>query len=183
MHKQKRIIFIIILLAVILIGIGYAALSNVTLTINGKATATPNDENFKVHFTGQNTKTSNTEDITNVDVSVTAQATTATVNFSGLIKKDDTEYAILEIENASNDVDAKSINVAIETTGSTSIIEATAIMCNADGTATSNYFVASGNKTYVKVSATLLQTPTEDAEINITATITAEAQDISSEQV
>lgn len=183
MHKQKRLIFIIILLTVILMGIGYAALSNVTLTINGKATATPNDENFKVYFTGKNTKKSGEESNPNVNVTVTEQATTATVNFSGLSKKDDTEYAILEIENASNDVDAKSITVALEASGSTTIIEATAIMCDIDGTAISNYFVASGNKTYVKVSATLLQTPTEDSEITITATITAVAQDISSETV
>lgn len=180
MRKQKKLIFIILLLTVILLmGIGYAALSNVTLTINGTASATPNDENFKVHFTGKNTKKSCEDTSSNVEVTVAEQSTTATVNFSGLTKKGDTEYAILEIENASNDVDASSITVAVESTGSTTIIDANAIMCSADGTAITNYAVASGSKTYVKVSATLLQTPTEDAEIAITATITAVAQDVS----
>lgn len=177
MNKQKKLIFVIILLAILLIGIGYAALSNVTLTVNGTASATSSDENFKVYFTGENTKTSSEAPSTNVEVTVTAQATTATVNFSGLTKKGDEEYAILEIENASNDVDAKSVNVAVNSTGSTTILNASAIMCDASGNAITDYAVASGNKTYVKVSASLLQTPTADAEISITATITAEAKD------
>lgn len=178
MNKQKRLIFVIILIAILLMGIGYAALSNVTLTINGKASATSSDENFKVYFTGENTKKSSEDPSTNVEVTVTAKSTTATVNFSGLTKKGDTEYAILEIENASNDVDAKSINVAVESTGSTTVLKASAIMCDATGNTISDYAVASGSKTYVKVSAELLQTPTEDAEITITATITAEAKDV-----
>lgn len=178
MSKQKKLIFVIILLAILLMGVSYAALANVTLTISGKATATATDENFKVYFTGENTKKSSEDPSTNVEVNVDAQAITATVNFSGLTKKDDEEYAILEILNASNDVDAKSVNVAIAPTGDTSIIEATAIMCDATGNAITDYAVASGSKTYVKVSAKLLKTPTEDAEITLTATITAEAQDV-----
>lgn len=177
MSRQKRLIFIIILVAVLLMGIGYAALSNVTLTINGTATATATQDNFKVYFTGANTKTSSEAPSTNVEVTVAAQATTATVNFSGLTTKDDEEYAILEIENASNDVDAESVNVTVESTGAKSIIEASAIMCDATGNAITDYAVASGSKTYVKVSAKLLKTPTADAEINITATITAVAKD------
>lgn len=67
MNKRKKIILVVILLAVLLMGIGYAALANVTLTINGKATATVDQENFKVYFTGENTKKSD-ETGTNVDL-------------------------------------------------------------------------------------------------------------------
>lgn len=178
MSKQKKLIFVIILLAILLIGVGYAALSNVTLTINGKATATASQDNFNVYFTGENTKKSSEDPSTNVAVTVTAQAKEATVNFSGLTTKDDEEYAILEIENASNDVDAESINVAITPTGATNIIEASAVMCDSTGTPISDYAVASGSKTYVKVSAKVIKTPTETSEINLTATITAVPKDV-----
>lgn len=178
MSKQKRLILLIILLAVLLMGIGYAALSNVTLTINGSASAVKDDENFKVYFTGENTKKSSEDPSTNVEVTVAAQSTTAQVDFSGLVKKYDEEYAILEIENASNDVDAQSINVAVTSTGNTNVIEASAIMCDATGNAITDYAVASGSKTYVKVSAKLLQTPTSDSNITITATITAIAKEV-----
>ena len=178
MNKRKKIILVVILLAVLLMGIGYAALANVTLTINCKATATVDQENFKVYFTGENTKKSD-ETGTNVDVTVAAKANTATVNFSGLTKKDDEKFAILEIINDSNDVDAESITVAINSTEATAnVIEATAIMCDSNGDAISDYSVLSGSKTYVKVSAKLLQTPTEDVESTLTATITAVAKEV-----
>ncbi len=183
MNKQKKITLVIILLAVLLMGVGYAALANVTLTINGKATATASDENFKVYFTAENTKDSDTETSNNVEVEVTAKALSATVNFSGLTKKDDEEYAILEIENGSNDVDAESITVAITSSDTSGVFEATAVMCDASGNAISDFAVASGAKTYVKVSAKLLKTPTVDVETNITATITAKAIDATSETV
>ncbi len=176
MNKQKKITLVVILLAVLLMGIGYAALANVVLTINSKASATASDENFKVYFTAANTATSDTEDTTNVEVAVTAKATSATVNFSGLTKKDDEEYAILEIENASNDVDAESIKVTVNSTDTTGIFGAEAIMCDASGNAITDFAVASGAKTYVKISAKLLKTPTADVETTITATITAIAK-------
>lgn len=101
------------------------------------------------------------------------------MNFSGLTKKDDEKFAILEIINDSNDVDAESITVAINSTEATAnVIEATAIMCDSNGDAISDYSVLSGSKTYVKVSAKLLQTPTEDVESTLTATITAVAKEV-----
>lgn len=173
MSKQKKIILISLLLIVLLMGIGYAAITNVTLTITGTASAKANQDNFKVYFTGTTQDKS-----TNATVTVTAEAVTATVNFTGLTKKDDTEYAILEILNDSNDIDAESITVALSGTTNTDIIEATAIMCDENGAAISDYAVASQAKTYVKVSAKLLQTPTDDVSTAITATITAKPADV-----
>lgn len=51
-------------------------------------------------------------------------------------------------------------------------------MCDSNGDAISDYSVLSGSKTYVKVSAKLLQTPTEDVESTLTATITAVAKEV-----
>lgn len=177
MKKQKKLVFIVILIAVLLMGIGYAALSSVTLTINGSASATADSENFKVYFTGVNTP----KTAANVETTVTAESKTATVSFKNLTKKDDEEYVILEIENGSNDVDAQSVTVSLTKTGTgaTNVIEADAIMCDAQGSAIENYAVASQAKTYVKVSAKLLQTPTEDAQLTeIEATITAVPADV-----
>ena len=46
-------------------------------------------------------------------------------------------------------------------------------MCDSTGNAISNFAVANGAKTYVKVSTKLLKTPTTDVNTSITATITA----------
>lgn len=178
MNKRKKIMLVVIFLAVLLMGIGYATLSNVALTINGKAMVTVSQENFKVYFTGENTKKSD-ETGTNVDVTVSSKANTATVNFSGLTKKDDEKFAILEIINDSNDVDAESITVSISSTeANAETIEAKAIMCDSNGNEVTDFSVASGAKTYVKVSAKLLKTPTVDVESDITATITAVAKEV-----
>ena len=170
MKKQKRLIVGVIIIAILLMGIGYAALANTTLTISGTAEATASQENFKVYFTGENTiKNPNTTD---VSVTVNNGEQNATVNMTGLTAKGDTAYAILEIINDSNDVNAESINVTSSQTD-TEFFDIEAVMCESDGTPIEDYSVASGNKTYVKVSATLLQTPTEDVNTSINITITA----------
>lgn len=172
MNKQKKITLIVIIIAVLLMGIGYAVVSNITLTVNGKVSASADSENFKVYFTGVNTK--KTEE--NAEVTVVAGSKTATVNFTGLTTKDDEEYVILEIENGSNGIDAESINVTASGEDS-AIIKVDTIMCTSDGTAITDYAVTSQAKTYVKVNAKLLQTPTSDVETTITATITAVAKE------
>lgn len=171
MNKQKKITIGVILLAVLLMGIGYAAITNITLTINGTASATADQENFKVYFTG--VVVSNSDNATST---VTANSTNATVNFAGMTTKDDEEYAILEIENGSNNIPAQSVNVTLSDTD-TSIIEVNAVMCNSTGTPISEYAVASGNKTYVRVSAKLLKTPTEDVNTPVTVNIVAVPKD------
>lgn len=172
LNKQKKITLIVIIIAVLLMGIGYAVISNITLTVNGKASATVDSENFKVYYTGVSSK--KTEE--NAEVTVTSGSTTATVNFTGLTTKDDEEYVILEIENGSNGIDASSINVTASGQDNT-VIKVDTTMCTQDGTAITDYAVASQAKTYVKVAAKLLQTPTSDVETTITATITAVAKE------
>ncbi len=129
MNKQKKVILGIVLLIVLFMGIGYAAITNVELSITGRATATANQENFKVYFTGENTVKSNND--SSVETAVTATST-------------DTET-----------------------------FEVSAVMCDSTGNAISNFAVANGAKTYVKVSTKLLKTPTTDVNTSITATITA----------
>lgn len=170
MNKQNKIMLGMILMSILLIGIGYAALTNIDLTINGKASAAASQDNFKVYFTGANTVTQPTDDT--VTATATNGAITATVNIEGLTKSGDSAYAILEIENGSNGIDATSVNVTTQDTD-TEYFDIVAQMCDSTGAPISDYAVASGNKTYVKVSAELLKTPTEDVETTIAVTVTA----------
>ena len=52
MRKTSKIIIVTIIAASILLGLGYAAIQNITLNISGTAAADPNQANFKVRFTG-----------------------------------------------------------------------------------------------------------------------------------
>ena len=53
-HRNMRVLQfgVFILVAIVLLGIGYAAISNILLTVNStKTVVKTNQENFKVHFT------------------------------------------------------------------------------------------------------------------------------------
>ena len=53
MNKKTSIIIgVVLVVAIILVAVGYAVISNRILNISGQATGTPNPENFKVKFTG-----------------------------------------------------------------------------------------------------------------------------------
>lgn len=174
MNKGKKVTFVVMLLAVVLMAVGYAALSNVELEIGGSASAIADDANFKVWFTGVNTKTSSAK----ATVAVTAQATEATVTIEDLITVGAEEYVILEIENASTDIDATSVTVTTNEE-STEYIGINAVMCEADGTEVTgaNPLAVSG-KTYVKVSAKLLQTITSPKSTNINVIVTAVPEEL-----
>lgn len=169
MNKQKRAILGVIVIATLIMGIAYAAVSTITLTITGNVTTNAASDNFKVYFTAVTQRS----DETNVTASVTSGSTSATLNFSGLTKKNDSEFAIFEITNASNDVNAESVKVTAHDVD-TEIIQIDAIMCDSTGNAIQDYAVASGAKTYVKVTATLLKTPTSD-DTTTTISVTIDA--------
>lgn len=174
MNKSKKITLVVMLLAVVLMAVGYAALSNVELRITGTASAIADDANFKVWFTGTNTQTSSAK----ATASVTAEATEATVTISDLITVGAEEYVILEIENASADIDATSVTVTTKQQ-STEFIEIDAVMLDENGDpVTGANPVAVGGKTYVKVSAKLLQTITSAKSTNITVVVTAVPEEL-----
>ena len=174
MSKQKGIIIGVILVAIILMAIGYAALSETGLEITATANASANKDNFKVYFTGTITAKSN-ETEGAIDVTATEGSVSATVNFNkalGLDTKGESAYVILEIENGSQGIDADSVTVTTDGTD-TDIFEFTTIMCNENGTALTDYKVLSGEKTYVKVNVALKTSPTDDATTTTTINLTA----------
>ena len=104
--KQKRTLVVLLLvIAILCLGIAYAAISNINLQISGTASATANSENFKVYFTGTpETTKSNSSSI----VTATAEegGTQATINCSGLTTKGDNVTATYTIENGSPELTA-----------------------------------------------------------------------------
>ena len=175
MKRENKLIITVILFAILLMGIGYASLANNILSINGEVTATANQDNFKVHFTGEVPSTYTSETYITIEATPIALSQNATVNILGLNKKGDAGYAILEVENASNDIDAE-ITVATEIADS-EMFDIDVIMCDLEGTAINDFSVASGQKTYVKIFAELLKTPTEIQKATISAKITAVPKD------
>ncbi|MBR3614952.1 MAG: hypothetical protein IKL55_07240 [Clostridia bacterium] len=101
MKRTSKIIIAIIIVAVLLLGIGYAAIQNITLTIAGTAAADPSQSNFKVMFSG----TPTVSDDTYVTAAVTDD-TNATINVEGLTKKGDVVSATYTVQNASTDLSA-----------------------------------------------------------------------------
>ncbi len=163
-----------ILIAIVLIGIGYASLANNILSINGEVLATVEQENFKVYYTGEVPKTYVSGDYITIEAEPIAKSQNATVNILGLNRKGDSGYAVLEIENGSNDVDAE-VTVTTDIAES-DMFQIDVIMCDQEGTETTDTFLASGQKTYVKIFAQLLKTPTSVARANISAKVTAVAK-------
>ena len=110
MSKTSKIIIAVLLVAVLLLGIGYAAIQSVTLNISGTAAADPNQENFKVMFTG----TPEVSDEEHVTASITDDIN-ATINVSGLTKKGEIVSATYTVQNASTDLSA---DLSVATTNS-----------------------------------------------------------------
>ena len=176
MNKSKKIIVAVMIVAMLLMAIGYAALSNVTLTIGGTAAAVADDNNFKVWFSGKSTPSGE-----GASASVTENSRTATVTISDLMVVDEEKYVILEIENESTDIDATSVSVTASDNefGSTEFIEINAVMCDEDGVALDETPSLNVNqKTYVKVSAKLTQTITSAKSATITAEVVAVPEEL-----
>lgn len=178
MNKQKKILLFVILLIIVLMGIGYASLTHNTLIISGTATASADNSNFKIHFTGEVPKTYSSKEYITVDAKPNTRSTTASVNILGLSTKDDSAYAILEIENESTDIDAESIAVTTNAKSS-DLFEINVIMCDIEGNEITDCGVLAGQKTYAKIFTKLLKTVLDNEVANISATITATPKDSS----
>ena len=110
MSKTNKIIVVALLAAVLLLGVGYAAIQNITLNISGTAAADPSQSNFKVMFTG----TPEVSDSTYVTAGITDE-TNATINVAGLTSKGQIVSATYTVQNTSTDLSA---DLSVATTNS-----------------------------------------------------------------
>ena len=110
MSRTSRIILVTIVATAILLGLGYAAIQNITLNITGTATAGTKQDNFKVVFTG----------IPVVSESKYATAsitdgTNAKIDVTGLTQKGQYVAVTYDIVNNSGDLSAD-LNVVTSNT-------------------------------------------------------------------
>lgn len=105
MNKNTKIVLgVVLVLAILLVAVGYAAIQTVNLKIeSSSAQATPNQSNFTVKFTG--TPTTGGVGTTTATLDETDELK-ASMNVTGLTAKGDTATATFEIENTSADLSA-----------------------------------------------------------------------------
>lgn len=167
MKNRKTLIITVLLIAILALGIGYAAIGNKTLTISGNAVGTPNDNNFKVKFTGTPTKS----DADKVKEAAILTDTTASIKVADLTKAGDSVTATYTIINESEDLSAN-LSAAL-TNSNTTDFDVTYYFGNTTGTTTAS--LTKGQSTTITVVVTLKTTPvttdvTSDITVNITAT-------------
>ena len=169
-NKKTLQIVLIVLVAVLTLGIGYASISAINLIINGNATANPNDTNFKVKFlkeTGVTPKITS-EDGGAGDIDVTSD-TTATFNITGLDAVGESAIANFKVKNESNNVGAE-ISLSVTNSNSeyfkvTETIQDNKLQAGEETTATVKVEMIKtpiNNAVTTSITATLIATPLEN---------------------
>ena len=160
-NKKALQIGLFVLIAVVTLGIGYAAISSVNLIINGNATASVNQNNFKVHFTqaqaiSGSTGASGTSTIDSQD------DTKAMFDVTGLTKVGDYAEAVYTVRNDSNGIGAEiTLNLNSSNTEYFKVTET--ILDNK---------LQAGEETTAKVKVEMIKTPiTDSVTTNVTATL------------
>ena len=153
-NKKKLQIVLFVMIAVITLGVGYAAISAVNLIVNGNATASANQNNFSVVFKSASITTgTGIASINNQD------ATIAYFDVSGLAAQGDMAVATYTIKNESNGVGA-SVGLKVENSNSEYFQVTERVEDNK---------LQAGDTTTATVTVQMIKTPIEE---NVTTTIT-----------
>lgn len=109
MKNNKSLIVGALVMALLVVSIGYAAITTISLVVNGTASASAEQGNFKVEFTG----TPSVDDEKTVGEGTTATGTVdvsnklkATMSVSGMTAKDDSITVKFPVKNLSDDLTA-----------------------------------------------------------------------------
>ena len=162
-NKKALQIGLFVLVAIVVLGVGYAAISAVNLIINGNATASVNQNNFKVHFTqaqaiSGSTGASGTSAIDSQD------DTKAMFDVTGLTKEGDYAEAVYTVKNDSNGIGAA---ISLSVTNSNSEYFKVTETIQDDK-------LQSGEETTATVKVEMIKTPiTDSVSTSITAALTA----------
>ena len=162
-NKKALQIGLFILIAIVVLGVGYAAISSVNLIINGNATARVDQNNFKVHFT-QAQAISGSTGVSGTSTIDLQDDTKATFDVTGLTKVGDYAEAVYIVRNDSNGIGAEiTLNLNSSNTEYFKVTET--ILDNK---------LQAGEETTAKVKVEMIKTPVTDAvSTSITATLTA----------
>ena len=165
MGKNTKIVGGVLLVAIILVAVAYAAITNVELNINGVGSAQAKQENFKVEFIG--TPSTSGKGTTTATISE-SDKTKGTVNVTGLTAKGDEATATYTVKNQSSDISA---DLTAEATSSNQTYFE--VICSLEKTT-----LKAQEETTLKVTVRLLKTPIdetkEDLNSDIDVTLTAE---------
>ena len=165
MGKNTKIVGGILLVAIILVAVAYAAITNVELNINGVGSAQAKQENFKVEFIG--TPTTSGKGTTTATIN-SDDKTQGEVNVTGLTAKGDEAIATYTVKNLSSDISA---DLTAEATSSNQTYFE--VICSLEKTT-----LKAQEETTLKVTVRLLKTPIdetkEDLNSDIDVTLTAE---------
>ncbi len=165
MGKNTKIVGGVLLVAIILVAVAYAAITNVELNINGVGSAQAKQENFKVEFIG--TPSTSGKGTTTATISE-SDKTKGTVNVTGLTAKGDEATATYTVKNLSSDISA---DLTAEATSSNQTYFE--VICSLEKTT-----LKAQEETILKVTVRLLKTPIdetkEDLNSDIDVTLTAE---------
>ena len=97
-RKKQMNMIIFVLIAIIVLGIGYASINNINLIINGTGSVTATQSNFDVRFLDIDGHRPTINPGSPNTVSV-IDNTTATFDVSTLSKKGDTAVASIDVKN------------------------------------------------------------------------------------
>ena len=165
MSKNTKIVGGVLLVAIILVAVAYAAITNVELNINGVGSAQAKQENFKVEFIG--TPSTSGKGTTTATINE-SDKTKGTVNVTGLTAKGDEATATYTVKNLSSDISA---DLTAEATSSNQTYFE--VICSLEKTT-----LKAQEETTLKVTVRLLKTPIdetkEDLNSDIEVTLTAE---------
>ena len=162
-NKRKQIkVFLIALISILTISIGYASISAINMLINGNGTASVNQNNFKVHFTEAKEITGTTGvDGTSI---IESDDTVASFNVTGLSKTGDYAEAKYTVKNDSAGIGA-SIGLQVTNSNSEYFIITETIDDNK---------LQAGEETLATVKVEMIKTPiTDSVTTNITAQLIA----------
>ena len=164
-RTNAKIVGGVLVLAVILVAVAYAAITSTQLNINGTGNATTNQSNFKVEFIGTPTTGGKGTTTATIDSNI---KTNGNVEVNGLTAKGDEATATYTVKNQSADLSA---DLSAEATSSNE--EYFEVLCTLEKTT-----LKAQEETTLKVTVRLLKTPIDETKENlktdIGVTVTAE---------
>ena len=158
MSKNTKIVGGVLLVAIILVAVAYAAITNVELNINGVGSAQAKQENFKVEFIG--TPSTSGKGTTTATIN-SDDKTQGEVNVTGLTAKGDEAVATYTVKNLSSDISA---DLTAEATSSNQTYFE--VICSLEKTT-----LKAQEETTLKVTVRLLKTPIDETKENLNSNI------------
>ena len=158
MRRNTKIVGGILLVAILLVAVGYAAITNVTLNIKGTAKSEANPDNFRVELIGEPQTSGDGTTTATID---NQDKTRGTMNVSGLNAKGQTAIATYTVKNQSVDLSADLTAKATSTND-----EYFEVQCSLDKTT-----LKAQEETTMTVKVKLLKTPIDETKENLSTEI------------